>query len=164
MKKIIAIVQGGLFVALPTLFLHAQEKDPPVKQIVDEHNYIFKAESASSQQGRLRQLSSEYDLTVMPDTVVSYLPFFGRAYSAPIDPTEGGIKFTSTKFEYKLLKQKKDRWDILITPKDASDVQQLYLTIYDNGRATLRINSLNRQSMSFTGYVVKGREREKKGF
>ena len=42
-------------------------------------------------------LSPYYYLKVSKDTVVAYLPYFGRAYTAPADPTEGGIKFTSTK-------------------------------------------------------------------
>ena len=45
-------------------------------------------------------LSPYYDVKVSPDTVQAYLPYYGRAYTAPMDPSEGGIKFISTEFDY----------------------------------------------------------------
>lgn len=133
----------------------AQDKEAAaVKAMVEARSYIFKAEFASPQSGRNINLTSEYDLTVKPDSVISYLPYFGRAYVAPINPAEGGIKFTSTSFDYKQVKRKKNGWEIMIKPRDASDVQDLYLTIFDNGTASLRVNSLNRQGISFSGHVM----------
>lgn len=141
----------------------AQEKDPAkVRAMVEAKNFVFKADYVNPQTGRSRNLTSEYDLTIKPGEVISYLPYFGRAYSAPIN-SEGGIKFTSTDFDYKLLKQKEHSWDISIRPKDANDVQEMFLTVFDNGTASLRVNSLNRQSISFRGYIVAGKE-EKKAF
>ena len=70
----------------------AQEKDPAVvKALVESKNYVFKADYVNPQTGRSRSLTSEYDLTIKPGEVISYLPYFGRAYSAPIN-SEGGIK------------------------------------------------------------------------
>jgi hypothetical protein len=141
----------------------AQEKDPAkVRAMVESKNFVFKADYVNPQTGRTRNLTSEYDLTIKPGEVISHLPYFGRAYSAPIN-SEGGIKFTSTDFDYKLLKQKEHSWDISIKPKDAKDVQEMFLTVFDNGTASLRVNSLNRQSISFRGYIVAGKE-EKKAF
>jgi hypothetical protein len=145
--------------------LYAQDNDKTdTKTWVETKNYVFNAEFASPQSGQSRPLTSSYDLTVRPDSIISYLPFFGRAYTAPIGVTDGGIKFTSTKFDYKTQARKKGRWEISIRPKDISDVQQLNLTIFDNGRANLRVTSVNRQPISFTGYVVQGRPLNKKAF
>ena len=142
----------------------AQEKDPvKVKAMVESKNFVFVADYVNPQSMRSRSLtSSEYDLTIKPGEVISYLPYFGRAYSAPING-EGGIKFTSKDFDYNLVKTKKHNWDISIKPKDANDIQEMYLTVFDNGTASLRVNSLNRQSISYRGYVVAGKE-EKKAF
>ncbi|MEO5563168.1 MAG: DUF4251 domain-containing protein, partial [Chitinophagaceae bacterium] len=139
----------------------AQNREPTeTKTLVESKNYIFKADYVTPQTGMSRTLTPDYDLTVKPGEVVSYLPYFGRAYSAPIN-SEGGIKFTSTNFDYKLLKVKKHSWDISIKPKDASDVQEMFLTIFDNGTASLRVNSTNRQTISFRGYVTEGKEEKK---
>jgi hypothetical protein len=61
----------------------------------------------------------------MKDTINAYLPFYGKAYSIPYGSNEGGIKFTSTDFNYTLTPKKKGSWDITIIPKDYRDVQQI---------------------------------------
>lgn len=101
--------------------------------------------------GGARQLTSEYDLTVNSDSVIAYLPYFGRAYSATPGRTNDGINFTSTKFTYNITEGKKGGWMIEIKPKDAGDVQQLNLNLSKNGYGTLLVNNQNRQSISFTG-------------
>ena len=133
-------------------------KSPDMKAIIESQNYIFKAKTVYPQNGRTRQLTDEYDLTVAKDKVVSFLPYFGKAYSAPIGSSEGGIKFTSADFEYNSKKTSKG-WEITIKPKDAYDVQQLYLTVFENGSANLRVNSTNRQAISFDGQIVEGKKK-----
>lgn len=143
----------------------AQDKDAAaVKAMVEARNYVFVTDQAIPQSGRNMYLTGGYDLTIKTDSVIAYLPYFGRAYTAPVNPAEGGIKFTSTNFNYTLVKQKKHSWEIQIKPRDASDVTELYLTIQDNGSASLRVNSINRQSISFRGYVTAGKPSEKKAF
>jgi len=142
----------------------AQKKSPDeIKKIVESQNYVFKAQWANPQASISRQLTSDYDLTIAGDTVISYLPYFGRAYVAPIDPSEGGIRFTSTKFDYKLSQNGKS-WKVMIKPKDSPGVQQLYLEIFDNGNATLQVVSTDRQAISFNGYVEENKAKGKKAF
>lgn len=143
----------------------AQEDDRiPVSEMVDTKNLIFKAQWVSPSGGRIINMTGNYDLTIRPDSVIAFLPYFGRAYSAPIDPTQGGIKFTSAKFDYKTTKRKKNRWEISIRPRDITDNYQLFLTVYDNGKASLRVSSVNRQPIAFEGYVTEGPELNKKAF
>ncbi|MEO6546734.1 MAG: DUF4251 domain-containing protein [Ferruginibacter sp.] len=135
------------------------QKTPSAKQIsirnaVDSQQFVFKAQYASPAGGRQRFLTSEYVVMVSKDTVLSDLPFFGRAYSAPLDPTDAGIKFTSSDFYYDRSIRKKGGWIITIKPKDTRDVQQLTLTIFDNGSASLQVLSNNRQPISFSGTVA----------
>ena len=145
--------------------LHAQEKSElTTQQMLETKNFIFKAQTVNPQRGRLRQLTSEYDVVVTNDTVIAFLPYFGRAYSAPINPSEGGIKFTSGKFGYSLAAGKKKSWTLKIKPDDITDVQDLYFTIFDNKKATLLVNSLNRESILFNGYIIEGKDQEKKAF
>src|SRR5687767_9865112 len=158
------MITTSLLVVLATIIQAQEKKEPSTQQIVESKNYIFKAESVNPQRGRFRQLTSEYDVVVTSDTVTAYLPYFGRAYSAPINPSEGGIKFTSSDFEYTVEKKKRRSWQIMIKPKDASDIQAVYLTIFDNNKATVRVNSLNRESISFNGYIIEGKEKDKKAF
>jgi hypothetical protein len=162
MKYIIIILP--LLLTL-TKMIQAQEKEEATtQQIVESKNYIFKAESANPLRGRVRHLTSDYDLVITGDTVIASLPYFGRAYTAPINPAEGGINFTSSDFDYILDKKKKGRWEILIRPKDVSDTRELQLTIFDNKKASLWVNNTNRESISFNGYIKEGKPKEKKAF
>ncbi len=161
MKKLITIP----LLLLAFSAVQAQEtKELSTQQIVESKNFIFKAESVNPARSRVRYQTSDYDLAVTSDTVIAFLPYFGRAYSAPIDPSEAGIKFTSADFDYTVTKKKKSSWEILIRPKDASNIQELYLTVFDNKKASLRVNSVNRESISFDGYIIEGKEKNKKAF
>jgi hypothetical protein len=132
----------------------AQGEAIATKNLIESQRYIFKAQTANPASGRTRQLTTEYDLKVSKDTIISYLPYFGRAYSAPADLTGGGINFTSMQFEYSVSRGKKNRWEIIIKPKDANDVQELSLTVFENGKADLQVRSNNRQPISFNGYIT----------
>ena len=153
-----------LFVLVTTAAAQDKKDESTIQQAVETKNFIFKASSATPQRGRIRQLTSEYDLIVRPDTIISFLPYFGRAFTAPINPSEGGIKFTSTDFAYSISKKKKSSWEIKITPKSVPDVTDLYLTVFDNGSASLRVSSINRTPISFNGYVEEGKPIDKKAF
>src|SRR5690242_15828414 len=109
-------IKTGLLalVTLVATAVFAQDKTAAeVKQMIDSKNFIFKAEYVNPQSGRTRYLSSSYDLAVKPGQVISYLPYFGRAYSVPVG-TDGGIKFTSSKFDFSSQPEKKNKWEIAI--------------------------------------------------
>ena len=143
--------------------LPAQEKDAAeIQKMIDSKNFVFKAQSTTPQSGRTRQLTYGYDFVARGDTIICFLPYYGRSYSAPVD-TDGGIKFTSTDFSYEAKKLKKS-WVITIKPKDADDVRELYFTAFANGNASLQVTSNNRSNISFNGYLEKGKEVEKKAF
>ena len=125
-----------------------------IQALVDAKRFTFKAQSVHPQRGRVVQLNAEYDMKVAGDTVRSYLPYFGRAYSAPLDGRGGGIDFTSKDFEYSEKARRKGGWDITIRPKDVSDVREMNLVVFENGKASLRVTSNNREPISYNGYVA----------
>jgi hypothetical protein len=129
------------------------EKQSAVKAAIDSQQFVFTAEMAIPSSGQTRHLTSLYQVRVTKDSVIADLPYFGRAYNAPIDPSKGGINFTSTEFEYSKDNWKKGGWQIKIKPKDMSEVQQMFFTISDNGSATLHITNTNRQAISYRGHI-----------
>ena len=100
----------------------------------------------------LYQLSSGYDVKITKDTVVAYLPFYGRSFVAPIDPSKGGIQFTSTNFDIKKSIRKKNH-EITITPKDVNDIRSIQISITPSGYAFTQVLSLNRTPISFNGII-----------
>ncbi len=151
-------VVGKIFLIVFVLFManriNAQSDQSVVKTSVESKQFIFHAQTAMPTSGRSRQLTTEYDLRIFPDSLVSNLPFYGRAYSAPYGSGDGGFQFTSTKFEYTATPGKKRGWDITIKPKDVTDFREFSLSLSDDGYGTLQALSNNRQPMSFWGYIT----------
>jgi hypothetical protein len=132
-------------------------KAAQVKRLVESQNYVFQATYVIPSGMQSRALNSGYDFTVTKDKIEVYLPYFGRAYSAPRNLNDGGIKLKTTKFDYKS-EFKKSTWNIVIKPKQdndpgVKDVQSLKLTVYDNGFATLFVTSLSKQPITFNGNI-----------
>ena len=124
-----------------------------VEGMVVAKDFIFRAQTAMPSRGPTQQLSYGYTLAVTPGEVSSHLPYFGRAYQATINPSEGGIEFTSTEFDYTVKNRKKGGWDITIVPKDVPNAPKLYLSVTTNGKTSLRVISTNRESISFSGLI-----------
>jgi len=143
-----------VFVLVLTTRINAQPDKSAVKTSVESKQFIFHAQTALPTSGRSRQLTSEYTLRIFPDSLISYLPFYGKAYSVPYGSSDGGFNFTSTKFEYTATPGRKKGWDISIKPKDVTDFREFSLSLSDNGYGTLQALTNNRQPISFTGYIT----------
>jgi hypothetical protein len=130
-----------------------QEQMENVQKMVDTQDYKFVAQHAIPMSGRSISLTSVYDMSVKLDTIHAHLPYYGRAYVAPMDPTEGGIKFNTTNFEYRLEQAKKGGWTAYITVDDAQRRYNLVLSITSSGYATLSVSDPTRQTISFNGYI-----------
>ncbi|MEO6682928.1 MAG: DUF4251 domain-containing protein [Ginsengibacter sp.] len=126
-----------------------------VEKMLNDHSFIFIAERMTPLRGRSYTLTSTYDVRVNNDSLVSYLPYFGRAYSAPMDPTKVGTQFTSTNFTYHIAVVKNNQWRISLVPKDVSSIQELVFTIFDNGSTSLNITSTSRDQISYSVYLKK---------
>lgn len=124
-----------------------------VKEAVDSKNYVFNAQTMIPMSGFTRQLNGAYDLSISNDKINSFLPYMGRLYTAPIDPTEGPLRFTSTDFDYAVKEQKKGGWQVSIKPKDIRSVREFVLTISTEGYATLQVSGNDRQPITFYGYI-----------
>ncbi|MGN6264938.1 MAG: DUF4251 domain-containing protein [Ginsengibacter sp.] len=132
-------------------------KPGDIDNLINSKNFTFIAERVNPFRGASRNLTSLYDVEIKRDTLICFLPFFGRAYQAPMDPSKGGIDFKSTNFSYNITEKSKDEWDIYIEPKDNSDVQTMIFSIFGNGNATLNIQNTHRDPISFYGRIEKNK-------
>lgn len=133
-----------------------------IEELITAKNFVFVPQTVLPANGRTRQLTSYYDVTLKNDTLISFLPYFGRAYTAPLNPTKSELDFTSTNFDYNITPLKKGGWDVMIKPHDETAVRQFVFTVFDNGTASLRVNSNNTQPISFNGYITEPRQRKQK--
>lgn len=126
------------------------------QNIIEQKNYKFTAKLVHPNRGAVHSLSPGYEVTLAGDTLNVYLPFYGVAYTAPINLSGNtGFDFKSTDFEYKTIKRKSNQYVIKIKPNDISGTYNsgavLTFVLYDNGSATLNIISNNRESIDYTG-------------
>ncbi|MEO6220589.1 MAG: DUF4251 domain-containing protein [Ginsengibacter sp.] len=124
-----------------------------IHNMIDSRQFTFVAETVYPLRGSSRTLTSSYDVVVNKDSIISLLPYFGRASTASLNTSESGIKFTSASFSYDVTQSKNNRWGIVIKPQDKHDVQQMDFEIYENGKTTLNVISTSRDPISFTGYI-----------
>ncbi len=125
-----------------------------IRHAVEKSDFIFEATYAYPTGYRSVYLSPYYNVKVSPDTVKAYLPYYGRAYRAPMDPREGGFNFTSTDFDYKLIPVKgKGNWQAEVTILDLDRPVTFRFDIWENGTARLDVNDMNRQAISFQGNI-----------
>jgi hypothetical protein len=130
-----------------------------ITSLVESKHFVFVPETVSPIGAASRSLNGEYDLVIAGDTLISTLPYFGRAYSAPANPSEGPLRFTTTNFDYKTNPRRRGGWDIQIKPKGVN-VQQMNLFIYENGFASVQVTSNNRQPISFSGHIEEIKKRK----
>lgn len=123
-------------------------------KLIRAQTFVFKVRNATPFNGQMQQLApGNYYVSVSRDSVVCYLPYFGRVWTLPTDVTHMGIDFTSTGFQYTTRQRKKDQ-EVLITFSDRRDVRELRFSIDDDGYATLRVRSTSRDQMSYDGTIV----------
>lgn len=125
-----------------------------IEQAVELSDFTFKATYAHPTGYRSVYLSPYYEVKILPDTVKAYLPYYGRAYRAPMDPREGGFSFNSTEFTYQSSPGKqKESWTAVVTILDQDRPVTFHFEIWGNGTASLHVNDFNRQTISFQGVV-----------
>lgn len=97
-------------------------------------------------------VTSDFSLAIEGDSVVSHLPYFGRAYNVPYG---GGnaFDFTTRHTDYTLGYGEKGEATITFTAKTREDVYRYRITIFSNGRATINVSAQERQPISYDGEV-----------
>jgi len=174
MKPLINYLTALLLVVSVPAF--AQTDEATTKKIIENQDFRFIATTAlplSTQEvsdilyklnspngaGAINLTGSQYDLVVKKDSVVAYLPYYGRSFSPSLDPNDAGTKFKSKDFKYVKTNRKKGGWSILIVPKDVKDGQKLTLYVSKSGYATLNVMNNNRQPISFNGYLAENKKK-----
>jgi len=166
MKKIkyqlIFLKISALCLLISTLFFSCSSSkkiekldNEEITGMLNSQRFVFVAERVNPLRGSSRILTSSYDVTVKNDTLNCYLPYFGQAFQVPYNSTKSPLEFKSFKFNYNIKLNSKDDWQVYIIPTDHPEVQQLIFEIFGNGTATLNIQNLHSDPISFYGHIEK---------
>ena len=138
------------------------EKRKLIESLVNAKTFVFVASTALPQGYKSITLTSaSYQVKYSPDTIVSYLPYYGKAYSGAGYGGDTGLKFEGKADDYSVATEKKN-YTISAKVKGSNDTYQLYLTVGFEGSATLSVNSNNRSSISYRGEIVPAKSQEEK--
>lgn len=125
-----------------------------VREAVEGASFTFDATYVYPTSYKPLYLSPYYDVVVTPDTIKAYLPYYGRAYRAPMDPREGGFQFTSSDFTYRYAPgSHKGSWMVKMTILDLDRPVTFSFDIWENGSSRLMVNDFNRQPIWFQGDI-----------
>lgn len=130
-----------------------EQREKAVKEQVESENYKVDVSTAYPRRGRMVPLSSLYSVEIKNDSVYSYLPYYGRAYSIPYGGGDGLI-FSAPIEEYQMVTHKKGAAKIEFTARGKEDKYTFNMTIYTNGSASIDVAMQNRESINFSGQLA----------
>lgn len=155
-KRQIMMLLLAMLVGLPTLSSaqskkekKEQKKEAVKKEIVSE-DYKIDINTAMPMRGRSITLSSAYSVEIKNDSLFSYLPYYGRAYSVPYGGGSGLI-FKAPLKDYTMKMDKKGNAIIKFSARSPEDLYEFNTKVFTNGTANIDVNMQNRQSISFRG-------------
>ena len=128
----------------------AAEQAKAVKAALRERNYQIAVNRMYPLRGASKSLTYGYSVEVRNDSLISYLPYFGRAYSVPYG---GGnaLDFSAPIRNYQESQPKSGLRHIEIDVKNDKDTYLYTLDIFDNGSTTIDVRSRQRERISFSG-------------
>lgn len=153
MRKLTGMITFPLVLILNMVAFVAfsQDQSSSIQTDIEKKQFEFLAQSVTPTKGGTRQLNPGYTVLVKGDTLICYLPYFGRVYQPSFGTSDAGLDFTSTQFDYQTKVRKKGGWDVKMKTKDLTKQRQLSMTIFQNGTASLTVISSDRESISFLG-------------
>jgi hypothetical protein len=119
------------------------------------NDYTIRVYQADPARWKSIPLTSEYSLTVRNDSAFAFLPFFGRAYVAPYNSNEGGIKFEEKMQDYQIARNKKGNgWEIKFKINIPTHNYQFFLTVFETGKSVINVSSYQRDPIAFYGEIA----------
>ena len=103
--------------------------------------------------GKAVNVAHDYSLEVRGDTLVSYLPYFGRAYSVPYGGGKG-LNFTAPIMEYRSEKGRRCSTTISMKVRNDEDIYMFVLEIFDDGNTSIDVRPQEREPISYSGNIV----------
>ncbi|WP_319502840.1 DUF4251 domain-containing protein [uncultured Draconibacterium sp.] len=132
------------------------------KELIEANAWQFNATQMLPSSGRTRTLTTPYNVVLKDGEVDSYLPFFGRAYSVDYGSTDSPMIFKAPVSDYSVEDAKKGGYTVKFSAKNKNDNVEFTFSVGATGSVSLRVNSTNRQFISYHGDLVPIEEKEKK--
>ncbi len=128
------------------------ERIRQVKAALDDRRYTIDVKEMYPMRGPSRNIARDWSIEVRGDTLVSYLPYIGRAFSAPFGQPKG-LNFTALISKYHDQPAPKGLRIITMTADSGEDVINYRLEVFDNGQASIDVQPRNLEGIAFSGEI-----------
>lgn len=108
---------------------------------------------------RILDLDYGYTIVVKKEKLEVALPYFGRMFSANMDPDKNSYRFTTENYSLSKSEGKKGATLITIIPEN-QNVRRIIMEVFKNGRAYVSFDSDDRQPISYDGYLMSNKAKE----
>lgn len=124
-----------------------------VREAVAAKDFEIDVVRAYPMRGRTVNLSGGYGVKIAGDSVYSYLPYFGQAYSVPYGGGEG-LRFESVMNNYQVKLGKRDEQIVSFRANTNEDYYDFRMNIWSDGSGDITVTPGRKQPISFTGNMV----------
>ena len=122
-----------------------------VHQAVETGDFTIDIDRMYPIRGTSKMVNSYY-IKVKDNVLISHLPYIGQAWRVPYGGGHG-LNFDAPVLNYNVVQNRRDGYEIRIFVKTDEDEHLYLLTLFDNGRASLDVQSGNRDRISFSGQM-----------
>jgi len=129
------------------------ETERVIASLTSQKRLKFDVIMAYPMGGNAIPVTSDFTLELSGDSVISHLPYFGRAYSAPL--TDGNaFDFVAPLTDYKVGTAKNGAVVVTFGAKTIEDTFRYRIEVFGNGRAYIKVATQKRQPISYDGEVA----------
>lgn len=121
-----------------------------VSEALGSRHFTVQVMMMYPQRGRTVNLTSNYSVEVKGDTLISYLPYFGRAYNVPYGGGKG-LNFMAPITGYRTETGRKGATRVVLTTENDEDRYQYVLEISSSGESFVEVQSRQRDFIRYSG-------------
>lgn len=146
----IVLLIGGQSLCAQSKKEKKEQKEKEIKELIESKRFVVDINRAIPMGGRSVALTSPYSFELSGDSAISYLPYYGRAYSVPYGGGNG-LKFEEPMADYTCTFNKKGVAHIQFGVRTEEDTYKLGIKVFPNGSTTISFTPINKQSITFYG-------------
>lgn len=155
----IVLLTGGQSLYSQTKKEKKEQKEKEIKEMIDERRFTIDVDRALPMGGRTVNLTSPYSLEMRGDSAISYLPYFGRAYSLPYGGGDG-LRFEESITDYQSTFNKKGTARIKFVARTKEDTFRFDVQVFSNGSSIINVTPTNRQQITYQGELAPKKKKE----
>ena len=118
-----------------------EQKAKEIKEMIENGRFTIEVDRALPMGGRTVHLTTPYSLEMRGDSAISYLPYFGRAYSLPYGGGDG-MRFEESITDYQSTFDKKGTARIKFVARTKEDTFRFDVQVFSNGSAIISVRRL----------------------